>query len=644
MTFLRLRRRAAILACLVLFAGCARETVKTADDYYAQGRFDRAAEEYRQFIKDNPKMFSVPNAYLGLAWSEFHRGNLAEAEEAVMILRSRYPENYLQPQASYLHALIRFANRDYVPCANEMREFLLRYPDDALAPEARVLLARSEAAMLRFAAAAENYRVYLEKFADGPYAPAALIGRAEALARMAQWEDADRTLDAFVTRFRRHPDRPRALVDLARYRIAYGRYTEAEPLLEEVIHGYSIPALRGEAQDLLVQCYDARVLPDEAARVLKARLEGLPVDADTQAAPLLSRLAEYNATRGDTGQARQYYRRLAARNEADTARHALSLAWLSIDAMARGQVEEALSWSEELTRRYPAHPRADDAERMIIDVFLKAGRTADGADRLETLLRKRWNSAPPAEFYRLASARMDLRQYDRALEAAAQGLDRARRAGDTRAILSGLYHGMILNGLAGNKARAVESWWRLKGMEPNYLTVEETVYWDNEEQEFYRENRVPPERRGRAYFEAGHLAIHVAGFEWKLGDIESMKLSNSLGMLLAASVESHDDMTYVPRDRVRFAGDLLSRTDFARLPDTWFPLRSNVGADWIVGGRIGADVPGTLRLSLRMLRLDYDGVFPFDYEYVIPVEESGDKAPFVVRETVERMRLYRPER
>ena len=634
------------LCLFAVFALSCRETVRTADDYYAAKRYDRAAEEYRQFIKDNPKLLSLPNAYLGLAWSEYQLGNYPEAEGAVAILMTRYPGHYLEPQARYLKAHILFAQRKFVECSEELEDFLLKFPDNSLVPDVRVLLARSAAAQLRFAEAADEYKMYLERYGNGPYVPAALIGRAKALEKSAKWQEAAETLEEFIKRFPKHLERPQAMLDLARYKMAYADYSSAENLLLELINVYSMPDLTLSAQKMLLDIYDAERKIDDAANIARNLLGLIDPRNDTEAAKLVFRLAQYHAARGDTSAARNYFRRIAERMDFDSAKHAYALFWLTIDEMSRGNREEALAFGERFLSLYPSNPEYEKIDRIIIDVYFSAGRTADGAANLETLLKREWSTAAPKDFYRLASSYIDLKDYNSAMRNVAEGLKRSERAGDTPSILSGLYHSMILNNLLGNSAKAVESWWRLKSISENYVTVSEKVFWDDMEEQFYRENRITPQMRERSQFSEEKQKVNVEGFEWKLGDISAMKLSNSLFMTFASSTQANQDFEYAPKSLTNYIDEMVRMHDFDNIPDTWYPLRSSIGADWIVHGRITGDEYDTniLILDLRLLRVDYEKIFPFEYSYKINLSEEPTVASRIVRESIDRMRTYKPSR
>lgn len=634
-------RRVAFL--LLLLAAC-RPEVREADRLYAAGDFGRAAEAYRQFIRDNPKSNAVADAYVGVAWSEYQQGNFPEAEEAVATVRGRFPGSPLEPTAIYIHGLTLFAQNRFVEASNELRELILKFAHDPIVPEARFLLARSEASLLRYAAAAEDYAHYLEKYGSGPYAAAALVGRAAALGRIARWQEAAAVLAEFIDRFPRHPDRPRAMIDLARYREAYGEYGEAEEILARFRREYSIPELEIEALERLAAIYELTRRTDEAANLRRKFYDLLPLNADTDRAVIALRLAEHHAVRGETDAALAYYTRIRDRHSAQPVAHARALEWLARYELARGYRENAVALAEEFLARYFDDPASERMERLVIGVFIEAGRHRDARERLVTLLRKTWSTAEPPDFYRVGTLDIQLRDYKHALEWIREGRERAERIGDTPAILSGLYQEMIVNDLEGNLARVVENWWRLEKMQPTYVTVSEKMYWDEKEQQLYRLNRSEiPDLAQPADESPYQIAVHLHGFERPIYDTLAVNLAASLTTILTSAVTVHADMRFVPRANVRHVENLVRLFDFKRVPDEYFPLRSNIGADWIVHGEIRRENEQVL-LYLRLLRVDYDGIFPFEYLYRIAPEEIVTAPSQIARETIQKLRLYRPDR
>lgn len=638
-----------ILGLALLSPACRNINTGAAEEHYAAGDYGRAAEEYRSFIRDNPKSPFLPEAYIGLAWSEYQRGELDEAAAATEIFRRRYPGHRLAATAAYLQANVYFTQRRYLEAENELEDLLRLFPDDPIRPEARFLLARAQAGMLRYAPAAEQYRVYIERHGSGPHVPAALWGRAQALEKLARWDEAAEALDDLVRRFPDRPERPRAMLELARLRVAAGRYEGAEAMLRGVVRDYSEPALLLEARRRLAEVLVAQARPDLAAAVYKSVFDTLDESTDTEAPFVAAWLAEHWARQGDTGTARRYYARIAGAFERAPREHATALAWLALDARARGDRDEAIARAGRFLELYRDDRRAEILERLYADVLVEAGRVQDGRDRLVTLLRRRYALAGPAEFYRVADLSMRLRDYAEALREVEEGLRRARAASDTPAIKSGLYHAIILHDLNGDRTRAVEHWWRLKQLDPNYVTVEEAVYWNEQEERFYRENRILPAMRGEGAFRPPERqAVHCAGIAFDVEDRDAHALARSLNTLFIAAITVHKDLDYVPTEKTTLVPELVGRVEYDRLPTAWYPLRSTIGADWLITGRARTERPQgadpVMVLTLRLLRVDYEGIFPFEYSWRIPLEEVTASTPGIVRETVEKLRLYHPVR
>lgn len=628
-----------LLLIVPLLLAC-RGTVRSADDHYARGEFAAAAEEYRRFIRENPRAGSIPNAWLGVAWSEYRRQEFIRAGEAIEIMRGRFPDHYLIPSARYLAAMNLYAQRRFVEAANELRGLVTEHADDPIIPEARLLLARSEGAMLRHAAAAEQFGIYLERHGDGPFVPAALLGRAAALGKAGRWAEAATALEEYLARYPDHPDRPQALLDVAQHRMAFGEYTAAEPRLLELSRLGADPGRQRIALKRLAELYELTRRESEAMATWKAYFDALPGESDTDVLPVLIRLARWHAGRGEGEIARRHYHRIARDFEGQTREHAEALEWLATFEITAGRREEGLRHAARYLDLHFARPEAARVERMVIDQLVAAGRLRDGRDRLATLVRRQWSTAAPADFYRLASLALELKDYPDALAATNEGLQRARRAGDTPAVLSGLYHTMIIHNLSGRPDRAVEHWWTLRDLSPFHVTPAEAVYWNTVEERFYRDNLIPPERRGLAAFRPGRvLAVHIAGFDWPGGDSLAAELSRSLTMLLTSSIAERRDLSFVPRDQVRLVDQIRVSADLSRPPDAWFPLRSTINADWIIHGHFRREADRIV-LALRLVRVDFNGLFPFEYEYRLILHDARAGILPIVRETIDRLALY----
>lgn len=634
---------------LVASVGCRRLDVREAEVLYEQGLYKASAEEYRDFIRENPKSSALPDAYLGLAWSEFQLGNYSEAAEAAELLRRRYPDHSLDPTATYLFALARFEENRYVEAVQELQTLVLHHPRAPIIPDARLLMARAQARLLRYEPAAESYRIYLEKYGDSPYAATALLGRVQALQKLARWDEAASVIEEYLKRFPEHPDRPQALMTLARLKMTSGDYERAERILDELRRVYSTwPGHRNSLEEL-ARLYVSTADMDAAARLYKELYTLTPAEEIDARARYLLTLAEYHVQSGDTRQAEQYYRILAADFEAAPSEHALALYWLMKNELGRKRYEFAVENAIDFLEMYRTHALAEDVERELIDLLVRAGRMSDARERLASLVRLNYTNVLPTDFYRLASYDIELGNFEEAFEEATEGLERARRLDDNQLIVSGLNYLIIIQKMRGNPAAAIKHYWELKELAPTYLTATEAAYWEAVEDQFFLQNRIPPEFASRETFrDDWRMTVHIAKIDPIDADSTTASLATSLWRILTGSASADPNWDLVPEADVSLVERLVARDEFDELPVDLFPLRSTVGTDWIVHGRIGRDrnrTDGkTVELYLRLLRVDYGGIFPFEYWYNLTPEEARNNAAEIVRETVGRLKLYRPIR
>lgn len=647
------RLRAGVLLvfayCALGAATCREVNLHPAEELYKREDYKNAADQYRDFLRENPKSSLVPDAYLGLGWSEYRLSHFYEAADAAEQMRRRFPTHRLVPTATYLFALARVGERRYVEAAQELETLIREYPEASIVPEARFLMGRTQAAMLRPAAAAEQFRVYLDKYGESPYAAAALIGRAKALMKSAQWKEAQEMFEEFARRYPEHPERPAAVLELSALKQAENDLEAAELWTRRFLEDYPSHAEHRTQTRRLAELLMTQRRAEDAAALYKALYDAVPERRDQETVELAAWLAKFHADRSETAAARPYFERILTEFERWPEQHAKALEWMARYELGEGRREEARRHADRFAEIYFDHPLAGGIERMLVGLYVASGRIADGRDRLATFARKSYGSMTPDVFYNLASLSMQLAEYSRARDEAAEGLARARRGQDTAAMRSGLYHLMIINNLDGKITDAVRHYWALKDIAPYYITASEKIYWDRVERQFYDDNRVPLEQRERKFSPSDvRLAVHIAGIDFHSGDSSVQALAASVWNLLTVSITGDPGLLFTPSDKVRWADKLRRMDDFHALPDSFYPLRSNIGADWIIFGDVRfepvRDRDRPVELTLRLLRVDYDGLFPFDYVTRYSIEDSWTAGPPAVRDVIEKLKLYRPER
>lgn len=639
---------AAVFLCAVV-ACEQQDTIRGAEALYREGQYQLAADEYLRFIRDNPKSPILPTAYLGQAWSLYKLDNFIDAGEALDIMLRRYPESPLVPNARYLFVLCRIGEHRHVEAITLLRALIQEYPGASVEADARFQLARSELAMRRYGVAAEDFTAFLAKYPDSQYAAEALLGLAQAEEKLARWSEAASTLDRFITRYPRNAARPGAMFDLARYRIAAGEFEAAEKLLLDLERAYPAWPRFRETRWELAELYLLMQRPDSAVAVLRDLHATAGDRKDSEAARLALRLAQYHAGRGETDAARTYYARLATDYAGDPQYHPLALAWLAEDELAQGRRDIAIASIQSFLETYSDHPLADRLERELIDVLIASGRVRDGRNLLARKVRRHFTIATAADLVRLASLDIELADYQAAREEAYEGVRRAERAGDTVSLRSGLYYEMIVCQVQNDMPAAIQAYWKLLKVGPTYLTATEKVYWDAQEEQFYHDNRQPiGDRERRVLSPEWQISVTFGGIDFTTLDSGSVSLVTAFPQVLIASLGEQEGFRYVAAEKVRLLAELCRRREYDNLPDTYYPLRSTIGTDWIVFGNVTREMdrPGgrTVVFRLVLLRVDYGGLFPFEYYYYFTPDEAVNATPMIVRETIEKLKLYRPER
>ncbi|MBL4889429.1 MAG: tetratricopeptide repeat protein [Candidatus Lindowbacteria bacterium] len=639
----------ALIVLSVSIVGCTASTTNQASHMYSVGNYASAADEYLKFIQENPKDPSVPEAFIGLAWSRYQMKEYFRAADAAEIMRSRYPGDPFATTATYIVAMCRFSERRYVEASNELREMIRFHPDDPLVPEARMLLARSDAALLRYASSEENFDIYLDKYGSSSYVPAALLGRAEVLIKQGKLVAAEESLQAMVDRFPNHRSRPEAILQLAKLKGVVGKFQEGVDVIEELLSDYPEMTEDRQTLELLADYYTSVMRVDKAAEIYKALYESVEEDSRVEEARYAMFLATYSLKMGDTNAARNYFRRLVDRFEDRPRLHSEALSELAKIEYSMNRYEPAIRYGERYLRLYSGMPNGQEMAALTTRILRKAGMVRSARNQANNYLMKHSNEAEAKDFFRVASLDIELGQYEQARENTLEGLARGRRAQDTSAILSGIYSMMIIKGVLNEREGAVKYYWELQKIKPNYITADEKIYWDSIEAEFYQYNRTAMDLNLPKMIKSDRkLAVVVAGFDFPSVDSSSISLATSLWNVFAAAVGARHDFELISEDKTQFIEELVATRDFETIPDTYFPLRTNIGTDWIIAGTITKDYQfypdKPVELELRLLRIDYEGIFPFEYRYRFSTEEARRAAPEIVRETINKLVIYCPDR
>ena len=163
---------AAASLCVIMTAGCStrgERLYRRAEAFFAQGKYELAAAEYRRIVDEEPRNGLAPDAEYKLAYiyREYYR-NVPNAIATYWDLASRYPKSGLADD-SLLWIVWLDARRlkDPVAASAMCAEIQRRHPDDArLSARAMVEVARAQLAAGQLDGALETARAVGTRFPD----------------------------------------------------------------------------------------------------------------------------------------------------------------------------------------------------------------------------------------------------------------------------------------------------------------------------------------------------------------------------------------------------------------------------------------------------------------------------------------------
>lgn len=153
---------------------------------YSQGRWQLAADEFREFLRRYPQHERAADAKFFLAESLSQDGQLDEAQKILASFLNHHASHVYAARAHYrLGELAHFSRRDDVAIPH-LEAFLKVAPRDPLAARAWLYLAEAEALRGRAQAAEERYQRVLREFPQAAEATYARLGLADIAAERGQ--------------------------------------------------------------------------------------------------------------------------------------------------------------------------------------------------------------------------------------------------------------------------------------------------------------------------------------------------------------------------------------------------------------------------------------------------------------------------
>lgn len=618
-----------IFAALLCAAACAANPgYHRAEALYTAGDYGAAEAAYRDFLRENPRSSLVPAGHLGLAWTLFQLGRFDEAASEVERIRARFPGHPILPAARLLGAKARFAAGDYPRAAEEASALVEEEGRSTVGLEAKYLYARALFAMLRHRRAAEVYEEWLHAVPEGtPLYADALLARADALFQAGEEAAAAAEYRRYADAYPKSAERARALAMYARL-VARTSPDSSAAAWEEYLEDHPAGPDREEALERLTFLLAAR--RGDAAETYALRL--FRTGGETAAARAARFLIDHYDRAGARAKGRAFRKEVVARLPlrfavardaradllvADLAPFASDTAWRAAVSNAElpvlppgVDVGRILEEADDFLKVLGDHPRAGEIARMRATALFVLGRWAEAEEALAWAMER--YGASSEDRLRLAEVRR-VRGDLKGAEEVLAGLLSEMEPSDPR-YATALYRAAIVADARGDVVTAVRRLRRLREVAPGRLTPIENAWWRTREEEVAALAAAPSPKHPTPAA-PGVKQVYLHGFR---EENETSGFASVLTQVLAAGLAVADDYEVVPAARVTGARRLFARP--GEVPPELLPLRSTVGADFLIGGTLRGDTatPGGAVLELVILHVRPEGVFPLEETFRIP--------------------------
>lgn len=226
---------------------------KATDDFnlavglYRSGRWQLAADTFRQFLEEAPEhpRHSLGLLYYGLSLSSLER--YADARPQFTEFLKREGESAQAADARYRLGECSYYLKDYDQAVTELNEYLTRHPEHSLADWATLFLGDSYNGLGKW----EQAEPILSKLVSKPPAPQILRDSEFALARcLESLNRPDEAIEIYrsISRDQQSTVAPRALAKIGTLHFNRRQYAEASSAYDEIVTRFAGSAIASSAQ------------------------------------------------------------------------------------------------------------------------------------------------------------------------------------------------------------------------------------------------------------------------------------------------------------------------------------------------------------------------------------------------------------
>jgi TolA-binding protein len=394
----------------------AERRLRAAAQFFNEGKFEFAAQEYEQFLKEFPDHPQKGEAIFFLGESLLRLKKSKDAQSAYQEYLRRYPDGSYAGWARFRTGELAYLEGDWESADRQLQEFVQRYKTHAARPYALRYLGEAQLKAGKARDAAVTFRLAIEQHPKSPVTDFCRYGLAQILEQQGEKKEALQYYLAVGSGNSEVADD--ALLAAGVLELEGGRSAHALQLLDVLIQRHPDSPLVATAH------YNAGLALEELGRLREAEARFRTVTAlapGTLALEASYRLALVLAALGRSSEAAQLLQQTAEQtNDPSLVPRLLTEAARLL--AATGKPQEAIRLYRSVAEKFPQHELAEPALATAVGMASAAGNLRETVALarlfLERFPQSKRRSEVALSAVRAALTQGDLQEADRWLSVA----------------------------------------------------------------------------------------------------------------------------------------------------------------------------------------------------------------------------------
>lgn len=346
--------------------------------------YDKAHEEFQNYVEAFSDDRGKGEAFLGKGWSLFEVGRYSEAAAAFAKAYEGLANNDKRVQALLKIADAYFSEGRYEQAQEKYSDFIRQFPDHTLVPQARFQRAECMARREAYPAASEAFEVLIAEFHDTTFAEQACMRLASLHELQGAWEEAIRAYDRVLVEYPQGLFYETCLYNKGLLHYRLGVFEEATLVFDKIKKDFPRSEFAEHAFVLGAKAWFMRGQEDRAMELYNTFLREHGESKWT--ADVLFWLAEYAYNRADYKRAEDRFLRMNQRHPrhewADNA-----LYWAGKAAQEQKEYLRAIEHYKALVQRYPESPILPEVRFAQGDALSELGEFSSAILAFEEVIK-----------------------------------------------------------------------------------------------------------------------------------------------------------------------------------------------------------------------------------------------------------------